>query len=94
MDPDRAAHYILVMRSGPNLVLDSGYSENKGPSNWLNPAAFSPNGPGTYGNVGRDSLRGPTTVNFDVALSRAFRFTERWQIEARAEAFNAINHAN
>ncbi|MGA2742458.1 MAG: hypothetical protein ABSG65_34100 [Bryobacteraceae bacterium] len=61
---------------------------------WINPAAFVPNPSGTFGDVGRNSLRGPGTVNVDVALSRIFGITERFRLEARAEAFNVINHAN
>ena len=48
---------------------------------------------GTYGNVGRNALRGPNMVNVDVALSRIFGVTERFRLEARAEAFNGINQS-
>jgi hypothetical protein len=61
---------------------------------WINPAAFVPNPTGTFGNVGRNELRGPGTVNVDVALSRIFKFTERFSVQVRAEAFNVINHTN
>jgi hypothetical protein len=61
---------------------------------WINPAAFVPNPTGTFGDVGRNSLRGPGTVNVDAALSRIFAITERFRLEARADAFNVINHAN
>jgi hypothetical protein len=33
-------------------------------------------------------------VNVDVALSRIFKFTERFSVQVRAEAFNIINHTN
>jgi len=39
-------------------------------------------------------LIGPGSINFDVAVSRTFRISERWQLTPRAEAFNIINHAN
>lgn len=39
-------------------------------------------------------MRGPGTVSFDVALTRKFKITERFQLEARGEAFNIINHTN
>jgi hypothetical protein len=29
-----------------------------------------------------------------MALSRTFRFHDRWRLDARAEAFNGINHVN
>jgi hypothetical protein len=39
-------------------------------------------------------VRGPGAVNFDAALSRVFKFNERYKLEVRAEAFNLINHTN
>ena len=61
---------------------------------FLNAAAFTPNPIGSTGNVGRDAVRGPGTVSFDIALTRFFRITERLQLEARGESFNLINHTN
>jgi hypothetical protein len=61
---------------------------------WLNPSAFSPNPLGTYGDVGRNAVRGPGFFNIDVSLSRSFHLTERLQLQARAEAFNILNHTN
>lgn len=77
----------------PVQVLSDPYQENQG-MQWINPAAFTPNALGTYGNVGRNALRGPGSVNIDAALSRIFKITERFSLEGRAEAFNAINHTN
>ena len=61
---------------------------------WLNPQAFQANALGTFGTLGRNALRGPGNVSFDVAVSRIFKFTERYSLQARAEAFNLLNHAN
>ena len=61
---------------------------------WLNPAAFAANPTGSYGDLGRDSLRGPGTFNFDVSLSRMFKLSEKLTLQARGEAFNIINHTN
>jgi hypothetical protein len=80
----------------PNLVEPgSVYNSDMGPKlQYLNPAAFSANALGTFGNVGRDAITGPAQFNFDLALSRMFTIRENWHLEARAEAFNAINHTN
>jgi len=85
-----------VGQDRPNLISDpsAAIPQNQTPAGWLNRAAFANNAPGTYGNVGRDAFRGPGLLSFDVALSRQFRLRERWALEGRAEAFNAINHAN
>ena len=58
---------------------------------FLNPAAFAQPALGTFGNVARNSIRGPDTKNLDVALTRAFRFSNTKAVEIRVEAFNALN---
>jgi hypothetical protein len=83
----------------PNQVLADAYPTTPGCKSapcyqWINPEAFVPNPTGTFGNVGRNALRGPGTTNVDVALSRIFGISERFHLEARAEAFNIINHPN
>jgi Carboxypeptidase regulatory-like domain len=61
---------------------------------WINPAAFTPNAIGTYGDVGRNALRGPGYFGFDLQLSRSFRMTERYRLQVIANAFNIMNHTN
>ncbi|HEY3456710.1 MAG TPA: carboxypeptidase-like regulatory domain-containing protein [Bryobacteraceae bacterium] len=85
----------------PNLVLADTAATNPICNNgttachqYLNPAAFSANALGTYGNLGHNALRGPSTVNFDAAISRLFSITERYRLQARVDAFNVLNHTN
>jgi hypothetical protein len=37
------------------------------------------------------TLRGPGTTNFDISVFKNTRFFERYQLQFRAEAFNAFN---
>lgn len=58
----------------------------------LNPGEFcAPRGL-TFGDAGRNSLRNPSRLNFDMALAKQFTLTERAHLEFRAEAFNIFNH--
>jgi hypothetical protein len=89
---DRCLCDISVQR--PDLVLPDGIYLDKsgGPSTqWLNPAAFATPALGTLGNMGRVNLRVPTAWQFDMSVSRAFRFRERQSLEFRAEAYNVLN---
>ncbi len=45
-----------------------------------------------FGNGGRDTLRGPDRVNFDMALLKNFKISERQRLQFRAEFFNIFNH--
>ena len=82
-----------VGQDRPDIVNPSNaVPANQSAASWLNRAAFVKNGPGTYGNAGRDILRGPGSINLDFALSRIFVLHENWRLEARGEAFNALNH--
>ena len=44
------------------------------------------------GNVGRNSFRGPFQQNWDMAVTKNTRITERFRVEFRAEFFNIFNH--
>ena len=69
------------------------YASNKGPNEWLNPAAFSipPTALGSYGNLGRDSLRGDNFKNIDLSLFKQFPIRESYRVEFRFEMFNSFN---
>jgi len=95
-DNSGSGNSSLLITDRPNQLLSDAYMHNwgAGTPQFLNPAAFAANPSGTFGNVGRDSVRAPGQLNLDMAFSRIFAFTERFQLEARGEAFNAINHTN
>jgi hypothetical protein len=71
------------------------YMSSMGPNlQYINPAAFTQNAPGTFGNLGRAVLNYPGLIQVDLALSRSFSLREHLKLEARGEAFNVINHTN
>ncbi len=74
----------------PNLVAGMPiYMANIGTKlQWINAAAFIPNPAGTFGNVGRDTLTGPSFVGFDFSVSRLFALHEQVKLEARFRVWN------
>jgi hypothetical protein len=58
---------------------------------WFDATAFAPVTTAAFGNVGRNTMRGPGLVNMDASLFRDFRLTERFSLQFRAEAFNISN---
>ncbi len=44
-----------------------------------------------FGNVGRNTMRGPGQMNLDLGLFRSFKLTPSVNVQFRAEAFNATN---
>jgi Carboxypeptidase regulatory-like domain/TonB-dependent Receptor Plug Domain len=61
---------------------------------WLNPDAFQVNAINTYGNLGRNTFRGPGSATLDAGLFKTFAITERLNATFRFEAFNALNRPN
>jgi hypothetical protein len=57
----------------------------------FNPAAFAPAALGTFGNAGRNILRGVPTKDLTVSLVKNTRFLETRSLQFRAEFFNVLN---
>ncbi len=73
---------------------------------WFNPAyntatstvpgaAFAAPTNGTFGNLQRNSVVGPGQILFDLSVGKTFDlWAERYKLQIRMDAFNALNHAN
>jgi hypothetical protein len=61
---------------------------------FINPAAFAVPSDGTFGSCAPRLFHGPGIAATDLSLFKQFRFTERIQLQFRAEFFNAFNHPN
>ena len=59
---------------------------------FLNPAAYAPPPPGQWGNAGRDSITGPSQFSLNASLGRVFQVSDRFSLDFRVDATNALNH--
>ncbi len=74
--------------------LSSGRSHGQMVQEWFNTSLFQPNAMGTFGNLGKNVLRGPRLFNNNMALVKNTKIAERFGVEFRAEAFNIFNNVN
>lgn len=70
------------------------YPANKTAALWFNPAAFVSPGQYTFGNAGRNILRGPRYSDVDFSAAKTLRIMERAQVQFRFDAMNALNHTS
>jgi hypothetical protein len=61
---------------------------------WFNTACFDQAAIGTWGTVGRNTLRGPGLAVVDWGMYKNFKVTEAFNIQFRSEFFNLFNHTN
>src|SRR5205823_5835901 len=81
-----------ILQRGTQLRPDAYSNQSGRPlTNWLDRSAFDLPALGTFGNVGRNSLIGPPSWAFDMAVSRAFNVRETQRVELRVEMFNVPN---
>lgn len=66
---------------------------NQTVGNWLNAAAYAVPAKGTWGNVGKNTARGPGLWQMDPALTKRTRLFEGLSLDFRAEIFNVFNRA-
>ena len=73
----------------------SGPCANTAPCvDFLNPAAFTLPAYGSFGSIGKGSLRGPGIFDWDMEVVKTFTIRERVMVQLRAEYFNVFNHVN
>jgi hypothetical protein len=77
----------------PDLVAPVQILHGIGPNDpWFSTSSFAaPTTKGAFGSVGRNYLSGPNFFNLDATLSKSIRFTERYNMELRLEAFGVTN---
>ncbi len=61
---------------------------------WYNVKAFALPAGGTFGNLPRNSLRGPSFFDWDASAIKNFRIHDVKSLEFRFETFNTPNHPN
>ena len=78
----------------PNATGISAYPDTPTPSRWYNPAAFSLQPAGTFGNTGRNTAIGPGIFALDFSAHKQFQmpYSDRHALQFRFEAFNVLNH--
>jgi hypothetical protein len=78
----------------PNLVGDQN-GKPCIPGTIFNTCAFVDNTiPFTFGNAGRNIVRGPGLQNWDFSVFKMFPIREQMRLEFRSEFFNIWNHVN
>ena len=61
---------------------------------WFDVNAFTENAVGTFGDIGKNSMRGPRFSDTDLAFIKKTKVGEHVTVTFRAEFFNAFNHPN
>lgn len=78
----------------PNLAPGTVIPMPRTAAKWFDPSVFTFPTAGTYGNSARSSIEGPGYSGLDMALSKAFKLTERHVLNLRWDVFNVLNHTN
>ena len=59
---------------------------------WFNTAAFARNALGTFGTLGKGTLRGPSMFSWDMGVFKKIPLGEKVSMQFRVELFNVFNH--
>jgi hypothetical protein len=83
----------------PNRLRDGSLpGGQRSTSRWFDPTAFADPPAYTFGNSGRNILRGPGAWGLDFGLRKDFAianpFKEGVRLQVRLDSFNILNHAN
>ena len=69
----------------------TGASTDAPAGHYLNSAAYTAPAPGTWGDAGRNSARGPGQFAFNAGITRTFPWGSRMNLDYRIDATNVLN---
>jgi hypothetical protein len=81
----------------PNIgkaILSTGRSHAQLANEWFDTTAFTTNAVGTFGNSGKNILRGPRYFDTDLAVLKNTDLEKGVSLQFRAEFYNALNNVN
>jgi len=91
--PNVACYTLDQFAGQPNPAIVTGTNPANGlpcgPANVCNNPA-----PSGFGDIRRNSFRGPDWFNTDLTVRKNFRITERMGLQLGANAYNVLNHPN
>ncbi|HEY2012663.1 MAG TPA: hypothetical protein VGH38_04135, partial [Bryobacteraceae bacterium] len=73
-----------------NIIAPVTYPKDR--LQWFSTSSFTKPGPLQWGTAARNDVVGPGRNNWNMALFKAFKFSERAQFQFRLETFNTFNH--
>jgi hypothetical protein len=77
-----------------DAILNNGRSHAQLVNQWFNTSAFQTNAAGTFGNSGKNVLRGPRYFDTDLAVLKNTDLEKGVSLQFRAEFYNALNNVN
>ncbi len=79
---------------GGTAQLSNSRSHGEMVDQFFDTSKFIPNAIGTFGNSGKNVMRGPRLFNTDLGVFKTTPVTETVSVQFRAEFFNAFNNVN
>jgi len=91
-----SAPFLGIDQIRPNLVAGQSVrpTDFSVPDHQLNFFAFQPPAAGKFGDVGRNTVRGPGFTQVDLAVAKTTPLRENLSLQFRGELFNLFNHPN
>ena len=77
---------VLANVNGPVTLNDAQLNQA-----YFNASAFGLPPTGSFGNQGRNFVRGPSFKNYNLSLFKTFAFMDHYKVEIRGEAYNLSN---
>jgi hypothetical protein len=77
--------------SGTNVALSSS---ERTTDRFFNPSSLVAPPAAAFGNLGRNTVIGPSLTNLDAVLAKNIAITEAIKLQLRGEVFNVFNHPN